>query len=86
MRKKRSNNSSADKDDDFIPTPSKKYKTFIGKVGQCSKFARESLSLSEVLLFKTLCNRHNVKQMTLRDSWDIISSTFSDDILETLNQ
>ena len=31
-------------------------------------------------------NRDNVKQMNQRDAWDIISSTFNVDILETLNQ
>ena len=39
-----------------------------------------------VLLFKTWCNRHNVKQMNQRDAWDIIPSTFNNEILETLNQ
>jgi hypothetical protein len=46
----------------------------------------KSWSHSEVLLFETWCNRHNVKQMTTQNAWDIISSTFNDDILETLNQ
>ena len=38
-------------------------------------------SRSELLLSETWCNR-----VILHDSWDIISSTFNDDILEILNQ
>jgi len=39
---------------------------------------------SQVLLFEAWCC-HNVKQMALRDSWDITFSTFNDEILQTIH-
>ena len=62
------------------------YSTIVTKQLASETPTIKTWSHSEVLLFEIWCNRHNVKQMNQRDAWDIISSTFNDDILETLNQ
>jgi hypothetical protein len=62
------------------------YSTIVTKPLASETPTIKTWSHSEVLLFEIWCNRHNVKQMNPRDAWDIISSTFNDEILETLDQ